>query len=155
MGRSCGGYTTKIHLACTDEDTAIAVELTPGQAGDAPQFSQLFQTAQQRVPETDEVVADKSYDSHCIRRQALDALVAVQIPSRSTARDPWPVLTESYRQRNRVERLINKLKQFRGIAIRYDKLANNLLASIKTVLTFIKLRRFVNRTYPQQKWPYS
>jgi len=122
------------------------VELTPGQAGDAPQFSQLFQTAHGRVPETDEVVADKGYDSHRIRQQALNAQVAVQIPSRSTAREPWPVLAESYRQRNRVERLINKLKQFRGIATRYDKLATNFLASIKTVLTFIKLRRFVNRT---------
>ncbi len=85
-----------------------------------------------------EVVADKGYDSHRIRRQALDALVAVQIPSRSTAVEPWPLLEESYRQRNRVERLVNKLKQFRGIATRYDKLAANFLASIKTILTFIK-----------------
>jgi transposase len=138
--------TTKIHLACTDEDTAIAVELTPGQAGDAPQFPKLFQTAQRRVPDLDEVVADKGYDSHHIRCQALDALVAVQIPSRSTAAEPWPLLDESYRQRNRVERLVNKLKQFRGIATRYDKQAVNFLANIKTALSFINLRRFVNRT---------
>lgn len=131
-------------MACTDEDTAVAVELTPGQASDAPEFPQLFQTAHRRVPETDEVVADKGYDSHRIRSQALDAQVAVQIPSRSTTVEPWPVLAESYRQRNRVERLVNKLKQFRGIATRYEKRATNFLASIKLVLTLIKLRRFVN-----------
>jgi transposase len=120
--------------------------LTPGQAGDAPQFEALFATAHQRVPETDEVVADKGYDSGAIRHRALDAHVAAQIPSRRTAKRPWPVLAESYRQRNRVERLINKLKQFRGIATRYDKLAASFLATIKTTLTFIKLRAFVNRT---------
>ncbi|MBI1348005.1 transposase [bacterium] len=63
-----------------------------------------------------------------------------------TATEPWPVLAKSYRQQNRVERLLNKLKQFRGIATRYDKLAASFLASIKTVLTFIKLRRSVNIT---------
>ena len=120
--------------------------LTPGQAGDAPQFEALFETAHRRVPETDEVVADKGYDSGAIRRQALDADVAAQIPSRSTAVEPWPVLAESYRQRNRVERLINKLKQFRGMATRYDKLAASFLATLKTVLSFITLRAFVNRT---------
>jgi transposase len=106
----------------------------------------LFETAHRRVPEADEVVADKGYDSGAIRRRALDADVAAQIPSRCTALEPWPVLKESYRQRNCVERLINKLKQFRGIATRYDKLAASFLATIKTALSFIKLRAFVNRT---------
>jgi transposase len=146
LGRSRGGYTTKVHLACTDEDTAVAVELTPGQAGDAPQFDGLFEAACERVPQTDEVVADKGYDSQAIRQRALAVDVAAQIPSKRNAVDPWPVLAESYRQRNRVERLVNKMKQFRGIATRYDKLAASFLATIKTVLSFIKLRSFVNRT---------
>lgn len=120
--------------------------MTPGQAGDAPQFETLVETAHPRVPETDEVVADKGYDSRAIRQRALDADVAAQIPSRRTAIEPWPVLAESYRQRNRIERLINKLKQFRGVATRYDKLAASFLATIKTVLSFLKLRAFVNRT---------
>jgi transposase len=120
--------------------------LTPGQAGDAPQFEELFDAAHERVPDADEVVADKGYDSRAIRERALGADVAAQIPSRRDARDPWPVLEESYRQRNRVERLVNKMKQFRGVATRYDKLAASFLATIKTVLSFIKLRSFVNRT---------
>jgi len=120
--------------------------LTPGQASDAPQFDGLFDVACERVPNADEVVADKGYDSEAIRHHALDADVATQIPSRRTARDPWPVMAESYRERNRVERLINKMKQFRAVATRYDKLADCFLSTIKTVLCFIKLRSFVNRT---------
>jgi len=120
--------------------------LTPGQAGDAPQFDGLFAVACERVRDADEVVADKGYDSRAIRERALSADVAVQIPSKRNALDPWPVLPESYRQRNRVERLINKIKQFRAVATRYDKLATTFKATIKTVLCFIKLRSFVNRT---------
>ena len=146
LGRSRGGYTTKVHLACTDENSAVAVELTPGQAGDAPQFEELFDAAYERVPDTDEVVADKGYDSRAIRDRTLAADVAAQIPSKRNAVDPWPVLEESYRQRNRVERLVGKMKQFRAVATRYDKLAASFMATIKTVLCFIKLRSFVNRT---------
>ena len=120
--------------------------LTPGQAGDAPQFGGLFDAARERVGVADEVVADKGYDSRAIREHALGADVAVQIPSRRNAVDPWPVLGESYRERNRVERLVGKVKQFRAAATRYDKLAASFLATIKTVLCFIKLRSFVNRT---------
>ena len=120
--------------------------MTPGQAGDAPQFEELFDAGYKRVPDTDEVVADKGYDSRAIRDRVLDADLAAQIPSKRNALDPWPVLDESYRERNRIERLVNKMKQFRGIATRYDKLAASFIATIKTALSFIKLRSFVNRT---------
>lgn len=120
--------------------------MTPGQAGDAPEFDGLFDAACERVPDADEVVADKGYDSRAIRDRALDADVAAQIPSKRNAVEPWPVLAESYRERNRVERLINKMKQFRAVATRYDKLKESFLATIKVVLSFIKLRSFVNRT---------
>jgi transposase len=131
---------------CTDEDTAVAVALTPGQAGDAPQFEGLFAVAVARVPDAEEAVADRGYDSRAIRGTVLDAGLAAQIPSKSNAIDPWPVLEESYRERNRVERLVNKMKQFRAVATRYDKLATNFLATIKLVLCFIKVRSIVNRT---------
>lgn len=146
MGRSRGGYGTKIHLVCVDEDSALAVELTPAQAHDAPPFDALFEAALQRFPEAEEVIADKGYDSWPLKQKILEAGMPAHIPSRSNAKDPWPIDAESYKERNRIERLINKMKQFRGIATRYDKLAATFLASIKVVLCFIKLRAFVNRT---------
>ena len=135
-----------MHLACTDEDTAVGVILTPGQAGDAPQFEPLFQAAAARVPGAEEVVADRGYDSWAIKGRVLDAGLAAQIPSRSTAAEPWPIDEDAYKERNRVERLINKMKQFRAVATRYDKLAASYLATVQVVLCFIKARSIVNRT---------
>lgn len=135
-----------MHLVCTDEDTAVEVRLTPGQAGDAPQFEALFAATRDRVPDAEEVVADKGYDSWAIKDRVLNAGMPAHIPSKKNAVEPWPIDEESYRQRNRVERLINKMKQFRAVATRYDKLGESFLATIKVVLTFIKIRAFVNRT---------
>ena len=135
-----------MHLAATDEDTAVEVLLTPGQAGDAPQFDALFEAATERVPDAEEVVADKGYDSWAIKEKVLDADMPAHIPSKKNAVEPWPIDEEAYKDRNRVERLINKMKQFRAVATRYDKLGAGFLATIKVVLTFIKVRSFVNRT---------
>ena len=145
LGRSRGGYTTKVHLAATDEDTAVEVLLTPGQAGDAPQFDALFAAAAARVPGAEEVVADRGYDSWAIKGRVLDAGLAAHIPSKRTAVEPWPIDDDSYKERNRIERLVGKMKQFRAVATRYDKLGASFLATIKVVLTFIKVRSFVNR----------
>lgn len=123
----------------------MAVLLTPGQAGDAPQFDALFAAATARVPDADEVVADRGYDSWAIKGKVLDAGLAAHIPSKGTAVEPWPIDAAAYKDRNRVERLVNKMKQFRAVATRYDKLGPSFLATIKVVLTFIKVRSFVNR----------
>ena len=133
-----------MHLACTDEDTAVAVELTRGQAGDAPRFGPLLDAALERVGAADEVVADRGYDSHAIRDKVLDAGASPQVPSKRNAVEPWPVLEESYKERNRVERLVAKMKQFRAVATRYDKLGDSFLATIKLALSFIKVRSIVN-----------
>ena len=81
FGRSRGGFSTKVHLACTDERTAVAAVLTPGQAGDAPAFEGLWPQARARAGVVDEVVADRSYDSDAIRCRLIDEDVAPQIPN--------------------------------------------------------------------------
>jgi len=74
-----------VHIVCTDEDTAVEVLLPPGQAGDAPQFDALFEAATERVPDAEEVVADKGYDSWAIKGKVLDADMPAHIPSKKTA----------------------------------------------------------------------
>jgi transposase len=133
-------------LVCTDEDTAIAVDITPGQAGDAPEFDAMFVKARARVPDAEQVVADKAYDSWEIKGQVLEAEMSAEIPSKSNAMEPWTVDPDAYAARNKIERLFNKLKQFRAIATRYDKLKVSFLANIKLVLSFIRIRSIVNRT---------
>jgi len=133
-------------LTCLDEDTAVEVKLTPGQAGDAPEFEELFEASTERVADLDEVVADKAYDSWDIKLHVIDAGMPAHIPSKSTATEEWPIDVDAYKERNRVERLVNKMKQFRRIATRYEKLQSSFLGLIHLVLSFIKVRRIVNRT---------
>ena len=98
------------------------------------------------MPATDEVVADKAYDSFAIKDRVLQADMAAHIPSKANATEPWPYDEEAYKERNRVERLINKAKQFRRVATRYDKLDSSFLAFIKLAFVLIKVRSIVNRT---------
>ncbi|MBX9625908.1 MAG: transposase, partial [Gemmataceae bacterium] len=120
LGRSRGGFGTKVHLAAADDRTAVGVVLTPGQAGDAPAFDPLWEQARPRVGVVDEVVADTAYDSDAIRNRLLDEGVMPQIPSNPRRTDPWPLYEPSYRERNAVERLVGRLKQYRRVATRYD-----------------------------------
>jgi transposase len=139
LGRSRGGFGTKIHLAAADERTAVAVELTPGQQGDATVFEDLLQAVPQGVPVTF-AAADTAYDSDANRGKLLDRDIAPVIPSHPNRTDPIPHDQEVYKQRNRVERLINKRKQFRRVATRYEKLAVTFLAFVQLTLAVIAIR---------------
>lgn len=124
----------------------LAVRLTGGQAGDNPQLLPLLDqiavpTAGRPRKRPDSLLADKAY-SHPSTREALrERGIPTVIPQRSdqiTARQkrgtgggrPPNFDTEMYRRRNVVERCFNRLKQWRGIATRYDKTARNFLAAV-------------------------
>ena len=86
------------------------------------------------------MLADKAYDAEWIR-EMIEAQDAVPIiPDRRGAKTPHAFSRDLYRLRNRVERFFNKLKQFRRIATRYEKLAANYLAMIKIATIRIWLR---------------
>ena len=139
MGRSRGGFSTKIHAATLDENCAVALHLTPGQAHDGRQFETLYESL-----DTENVIEfaalDKGYDADRIRaRLALDGIEPV-IPPISSRSQKLPYNKELYRGRNRVERFFNKLKQFRRMATRYDKLAKTFCAALHLVAAFLILR---------------
>lgn len=126
MGRSRGGLTTKVHLAADGNCRPLAFVLSAGQAGDAPR-----PRGRPRVRPA-AVLADKAYSSRAIRehlrRRGIRAVIpqpADQVANRKR-RGRYggrpPVFDKAaYRQRNTVECCINKLKQWRGLATRYDK----------------------------------
>jgi transposase len=87
----------------------------------------------------DEVVGDRSYDSDAIRGGLLDEGVMPQVPNHPRRTDPWPMYRPSYRERNKVERLVGRLKQYRRVATRYDKLAATFLGFVHLALTVIRL----------------
>ncbi|WP_435811113.1 IS5 family transposase [Streptomyces tendae] len=154
LGRSRGGLTTKIHLAADSRCRPLAFVLTPGQAGGAPAFAKVM--VRLRVPRpigrprtTPEVVlADKAYSSRAIRshlrRRGIRAVIpqpsdqATHRKRRSSNGGRPPAFDrEAYKQRNTVERCINKLKQWRGLATRYDKAATIYLAGLHIAAIFI------------------
>ena len=139
LGRSRGGWGTKLHAATLDENCAVALHLSAGHAHDGRQFEALYESL-----DPDNVLEfaalDKGYDADRIRaRLALDGIQAV-IPPISTRSKKLPYDKELYRGRNRVERFFNKLKQFRRLATRYDKLAKTFFAAVHLIAAFLILR---------------
>ena len=142
MGRSRGGLTTKIHALVDAEGRPIRITLTPGQAHDSTAAEELLANL---TPGTI-LLADKAYDSNAIRGQAQEQDVWANIPPKSNRKGSFAFSTFLYRYRNLVERFFNKLKQFRGIATRYDKNPDNFLAAIKLVSTRIWIRSYESTT---------
>ncbi|MFE2136820.1 IS5 family transposase [Streptomyces sp. NPDC059466] len=154
IGRSRGGLTTKVHLAADARCRPLAFVLTAGQAGDAPAFTTVM--ARLRVPRRrgrprtrpDVVLADKAYSSRAIReylrRRGIRAVIPVPADQRrhrlrrgSRGGRPPSFDRETYKQRNTVERCSNRLKQWRGIATRYEKTATIYLAGLHVAGIFI------------------
>ena len=114
----------------------MALHLTAGHAHDGRQFENLYESL-----EADNVLEsaalDKGYDADRIReRLAYDGIEAV-IPPISTRSKKIDYDKDLYRERNRIERFFNKLKQFRRIATRYDKLQKTFFAAVCLVAAFL------------------
>jgi transposase len=128
-------------VTVADEAPAIAVEVIPGQANDAPRMAPMVDAPVARVPVIDEGVGDKGFDSDAIREDLIDRGIGPVIPNKKNRVDPWPLDPGAYRERNRVERLFGKVKQFRRVATRYQNLQVTFLGMIHLALGFIRLRR--------------
>jgi transposase len=83
-------------------------------------------------------LADKGYDSDALREELLIHGIRPVIPPRAKRKDPPACDFRAYRDRNRIERLFNRLKQFRRVATRYDKTRKSFAAFL--VLAAAKIR---------------
>ena len=127
MGRSRGGLTTKIHALVDAEGRPVRLELTAGQAGDAPMAEKLLCDLQPGST----LLADRAYDTDAIRNFARERKSWVNIPAKINRKKTFSFSRWVYRQRNLVERFFNRIKQMRGLATRYDRRADNYLAALK------------------------
>ena len=93
-----------------------------------------------------DVVADRGYSARSIIEFIEAGGDTSHIPSQSNVRARRSVDREIYRQRNLVERFFNKLKHFRRIATRFDKLARNYLAALALASTRIWIRHYESTT---------
>ena len=144
LGRSRGGLTSKVVVTAADESTAIAVDVKPGQAHDAPLLRPMLKRTTARLDRVDQVVGDKAFDGAAQRRACAAIGAAAVIPAKANRVDPEPLDKAAYRERNRVERLFAKLKEFRRVATRYEKLKEMFLGMIQLALGFIRLRAKTN-----------
>jgi transposase len=134
LGRSRGGLTTKIHALVDALGNPIALALTPGQIHDLVPAPELLAQADPQA-----VIADKAFDADTFIDPLLSSGVVPVIPPRSSRKRVRSCDYALYRERNLVERFFKKLKRFRGIATRYDKLARTFLAGIQLAAATILL----------------
>ena len=127
MGRSRGGLTTKIHALVDAEGRPVRLELTAGQAGDAPMAEKLLCDLQPGST----LLADRAYDTDAIRNFARERKSWANIPAKINRKKTFSFSRWVYRQRNLVERFFNRIKQMRGLATRYDRRPDNYLAALK------------------------
>jgi transposase len=97
-----------------------------------------------RLGRVDQVVGDKAFDGAAPRRACVAIGAEAVIPAQANRVDPEPLDAAAYRERNRVERLLGKTKEFRRIATRSEKLKVTFLGLIHLALGFIRLRAKTN-----------
>ncbi|MGL4713367.1 MAG: IS5 family transposase, partial [Shewanella sp.] len=118
-GLSRGGNTSKIHLGVDSYGLPIAFIVTGGEVHDSKAANGLIE----RLPQSDFIIADKGYDSEAIRDKVRECGSVPVIPRRENstlgnADIDWCL----YKYRHLVENAFARLKHFRAIATRYDKL---------------------------------
>jgi len=135
LGRSKGGFTTKLHAACDALGNPVRFFITPGQRSDYIKALELIEGKQIKA-----LLADKGYDANYIADTVLDMNAEVVIPPRSRRKNPREYDTDLYKERNIIERMFNKMKNFRRIATRYDKLGAAYLAFVFIVGIYLWLK---------------
>ncbi|MFH8626024.1 IS5 family transposase [Streptomyces vietnamensis] len=148
LGRSRGGLTTKVHLAVDGRGLPVSIVLSAGNTADCTMLPAVLDAI--RIPRIgpgrprtrpDRVVADKAYSSRKIRLLLRRRNIKATIPERRDqvanrvrqgAQGGRPPVfdAEAYRGRNVVDRCFSRLKQFRAVATRFDKLAAHYRAGV-------------------------
>ena len=113
--------------------TAVTLALTPGSAHDAPAGRKLL-SALGRVASPINLLMDRAYEGDETRQLALDLGYVPVVPPKSNRVTPWTYDRKLYKSRNEIERLFRRLKGFRRIFSRFDKLDRMFLAVIHFAL---------------------
>jgi transposase len=136
IGLSRGGNTTKIHMAVESSGLPIEFEVTGGEINDCTAAPELIE----KLPASDYTIADKGYDSEALREQIRKKCSIPVIPRKKNSKIgnddmDWCL----YKYRHLVENTFARLKHFRAIATRYDKLKRNFTSTIAMGCAFMWL----------------
>ncbi|MDX2058276.1 MAG: IS5 family transposase [Gemmatimonadales bacterium] len=133
LGRSRGGFGTKIALTIEGRGLPVALGIQPGQEHESRAFETMMHRNTQRQRRGHrkwprQLIADKGYSSNRIRQWLKGHRIRVVIPTKKNERPDPNFDRQAYRTRNRIERVIGWFKLHRRLATRYDKLAVNFLS---------------------------
>ena len=126
IGPSRGGQTTKVHALTDVVGRPFALILTPGNVSDIT----VAPTLLARAPDARYVLADKGYDADGLRRSLRQTGAVPVIPGRANRKRAVIYDKARYKERHRVENAFCRIKDYRRVATRYDKLAANFLSGV-------------------------
>jgi transposase len=126
IGRSRGGRNTKIHALADAKGRLLSILLSGGEKHDCPPAQRLIR----RIKAAKKLLGDKAYDSAELRQWLHERGTRPVVPNRSNRKQPFSFDRKAYTLRHRIENAFGRLKDFRRIATRYDRLATNFLAAV-------------------------
>ena len=132
MGRTKGGLNTKIHALVNVRSQAIVVALSGGNQADISLAEELTEC----LPEGSTLIGDKAHDSSTFRQTAATKGIKTCIPARTNRTTTVPFSATLYRRRHRVENFFERIKRYRRVATRYDKLAETFLGFVCLAILF-------------------
>ena len=135
LGRSRGGFSTKIHISVDALGNPLHFELTGGQRHDLTQGEELVAGYSSEY-----VIADKGYDSDAFLKLVVNSGAVPVIPPKSNRKTMREYDKHLYRERHLVECFINKIKHYRHLFSRFDKLSQRYLGFLSFVSALIWLR---------------
>jgi len=136
IGKSVAGNTTKIHMAVDSYGLPIHFTVTGGEVHDCKEAPNLIAA----LPKVDYVIADRGYDSQALREQVIDQDAIPVLPrKRNSTVGNDDVDWCLYKYRHLVENIFARLKHFRAIATRYDKLKRNFEGALALACAYLWL----------------
>ena len=134
IGRSVGGLTSKIHMVVDSHGNPIDFEVTGGQVHDIQMATELIE----RTPKSSFTIADKGYDGEYLRWVIREEESVPVIPRKSNSKIGNDDLDKFiYKQRHKVENIFARIKHYRSIATRFEKLKRNFEGMLSLACAYI------------------
>jgi transposase len=135
LGRSRGGFSTKIHIAVDALGNPLRFILTAGQHHDSPQAAPLIEGFEPQA-----LIADKGYDSDALIKALTANSIEVVIPPKRNRLEQREYDRHPYRERHLIECFIGRIKHYRRVFSRFEKLSKNYMGFLSFVSALVWLR---------------
>lgn len=139
IGKSKGGWNTKLHVVSANDEVIIEMHLSSGERHDAPEGRISIEKVGSNF-EGIPIIMDRANEGDKTRELAHSYGHEPVVPPKKNRINPWQFDEELYKRRNIVERLFCRLKEFRRICTRYDKTDAMFFAFIQLACSVIWLK---------------